>query len=92
MRESMGGLENWSVVITWYQAIDAKPCGCWTPLLVGAVYPVAVLIVCCVVKGHLLPILGVRPCALFKVLQNTSSIAKPMHDGGEKDEPAIQLS
>lgn len=46
---------------TWYQAIDAEPCGCWAPLLVGAVYAVAILIVCGVVKGHLLPILRVRP-------------------------------
>ena len=54
-------LETLAPVGTWYQAIDAKPCGRWTPLLVGAVYSVAVLIVCCVVKGNLLPIFGVRP-------------------------------
>ena len=50
-----------AAVGTWYQAVDSEPRGCWAPLLVGAIYPVAILIVCCVVKGDLLPVLGVRP-------------------------------
>ena len=56
-------------VSTWDQSIDAKPGGCWAALLVGAVYAVPVLIVRCVVKGDLLPVLWLRPRAPLKVLQ-----------------------
>ena len=60
---------------TWNQAIDAQPGHGWTALLVGAVYAVPILIVCCVVKGDLLPILRPRPRALLKVLQQASGTA-----------------
>ena len=60
---------------TWNQAIDAQPGHGWAALLVGAVYAVPILIVCCVVKGDLLPVLWPRPRALLKVLQQASSTA-----------------
>ena len=60
---------------TWNQAIDAQPGHGWAALLVGAVYAVSILIVCCVVKGDLLPVLWPRPRALLKVLQQASSTA-----------------
>ena len=63
---------------TWNQAIDAQPGHGWAALLVGAVDAVPVLIVCCVVKGDLLPILWQGPRALLKVLQQESSAAVGM--------------